>query len=284
MSRKIDDNIYAYFDNNNLEEMTIKIIDFVWKEKYENNKSFKLIQNTKKSRVYKFTYNSIEYYFKYYQPYKIKKIIKNQFRKVEALRHYNTASALLSVDVPTIKPCIAITNRINILYKESIFVMKEVKGVTVEEYLGNKKITYKQRREIIKQMALIYSKLVNNKYLHQDPTLFNFLIKEEGNSLKLTMIDVDNIYKVKYFPKNLIIYTIAKLYARILCDIYEYNLEPLNKKEVYLFLNTFLSNCNKYLNKNQFINLINKKAIKLLLKYNGRDIIDMDIVLRNYQL
>ena len=107
---ELEKNIVIYYDNQDNMGMSEKVIDFVWRN-MDSDDSFELVQETHKSKVFKLNSEANTFYIKYYTPLKIAKIIKNQFREVEALRHYNTAMALQTAGIPTVLPVMAIVRK-----------------------------------------------------------------------------------------------------------------------------------------------------------------------------
>ncbi len=264
---ELEKNIVIYYDNQDNMGMSEKVIDFVWRN-MDSDDSFELVQETHKSKVFKLNSEANTFYIKYYTPLKIAKIIKNQFREVEALRHYNTAMALQTAGIPTVLPVMAIVRKKNRLYKESIFVMEEVKGDTLERYVQKNRPGNIFRQEIVKQLADIYAKLANSYLLHQDPSFYNFVIREKyKDSLELVVIDVDNIYKLPFFPEKAITFNLVKLYTMFSYDLNQLDLPPINKEDINYFINRFLERCNYSLDKSRLMDKVLKKSAQKLKPY-----------------
>lgn len=251
--------------------MSRKIVKFIWNNDLSSDISFKLVQDTHKSKVYKFNYDKSNYYLKYYTPISFNKIMKNKFREIEALRHYNTAKGLQFAGIPTVNPVLAIVKNNNLFYKESILVMEEVDGLTLENYMQKTRLNDSIKHEIIKQFSQIYAKLINYKYLHQDPMFCNFMINEKHkNSIEIVVIDVDNIYKLPFYTKRMIIYSLVKLNNLILYDLKNLNLQYLSKEDIQFFLSEFLKKCNNSLEENKLIDIILQKSAKRLIELNEK--------------
>lgn len=264
---ELEKNIVIYYDNQDNMGMSEKVIDFVWRN-MDSDDSFELVQETHKSKVFKLNSEANTFYIKYYTPLKIAKIIKNQFREVEALRHYNTAMALQTAGIPTVLPVMAIVRKKNRLYKESIFVMEEVKGDTLERYVQKNRPGNIFRQEIVKQLADIYAKLANSYLLHQDPSFYNFMIREKHTeSIELVVIDVDNIYKLPVFPKRAIVYNLVKLYTMFSYDLHQQKLPGINREDINLFISRFIELCNHPLQANRLVDITLKKSAKKLKPY-----------------
>lgn len=263
----LENNILLYYDNKDYIGMASKIIEFIWNDQ-KNDISFELVQDTHKSEVYKFNYDDNAYYLKYYTPIRYDKIIKNQFREVEALRHYNTAKGLHSADILTVIPVLALVKENNFFYKESVFVMEEVKGNTLENYVKKNRPGKTFREEIIKQLADLYAKLANYRILHQDPAFYNFMIREKHTeSIELVVIDVDNIYKLPVFPKKAIVYNLVKLYTMFSYDLHQQKLPGINREDINLFISRFIELCNHPLQANRLVDITLKKSAKKLKPY-----------------
>lgn len=264
---ELEKNIVIYYDNQDNMGMSEKVIDFVWRN-MDSDDSFELVQETHKGKVFKLNSEANTFYIKYYTPLKIAKIIKNQFREVEALRHYNTAMALQTAGIPTVLPVMAIVRKKNRLYKESIFVMEEVKGDTLERYVQKNRPGNIFRQETVKQLADIYAKLANSYLLHQDPSFYNFVIREKyKDSLELVVIDVDNIYKLPFFPEKAITFNLVKLYTMFSYDLHQQKLPGINREDINLFISRFIELCNHPLQANRLVDITLKKSAKKLKPY-----------------
>ncbi|NLM97411.1 MAG: hypothetical protein GX175_07370 [Halanaerobiaceae bacterium] len=266
----MENDIAVYCEKKEYLDLSRKIIRFIWYTDLESDIFFELVQDTHKSKVYRFSHDKTNYYLKYYTPIAFNKIIKNQFREIEALRHYNTARGLQSAGIPSVNPVLAIIKKNNLFYKESILVMEEIEGLTLEDYLRKPRPADNIKNEIIKQFAGIYAKLINNKYLHQDPMFCNFMIKgKDEDSIEIVLIDVDNIYKLPFFTKRMIVYSLVKFNNLVLYDLNNLNLQYPDEEDIKYFIRKMLEECNHSLNERELLDTILKKSAKRIVELNG---------------
>ena len=127
---------------------------------------------------------------------------------------------------------------------------------------------------------LLWSKLINNKFLHQDPGLNNFMI-DIKEDIEIKLIDIDNIYQLPVLPERLILKNLAKLRSRQITDFNKTDTKPLSQKEVSAFLVKFKNYCNRIIKSPSFLEDINIEAIRRLIKYNSKDIVFEDENLYN---
>jgi len=240
-TEKYSPEISIHYDHEKLPpcDLAQEIINFIWfNSKSTINVDFELIQETK-AKVYKFNFENETYYLKSYSSRKISKVLKNLFRQAEALRFFQTELKLIHANIPVAPPVLAITKKINFFLVDSIFVTCEVPGVDLHTFLNNNKDNIDLRTKIIKQMAYIWSNLVNHHFLHLDPWLGNFIVSAEKESIRIKLIDIDSVYAMPLIPKTILIVK---------------NLERLHRKlwgvgsnnERNLFVNEFSKQCSAF--------------------------------------
>lgn len=271
--KRYNDKIKIYYQDDSYFSLAEEIISFIWLKNNKSIISYELIKDDK-GKVYKIEYNNQTYYLKSYSYRNFKKNIKNIFRSSEAVRYFKLAIKLISADITVTEPVLGLTLRRNLFMIDSIFVMKEVPGVDLHTYLfKSDKCNKIIRRKTINKFALIWGKLINNNFLHQDPCLRNFMINLKQGEVQIKLIDIDNIYLLPIFPKKMLMKNLAKLRSRQLTDFKKTNTEPLNQVEVNTFLKEFKKNCKKEIEISSLFNAISIETVKRLIKYDRKNII-----------
>lgn len=217
-------------------DLAQEIINFIWfNSESTTNVDFELIQETK-AKVYKFNFKNQTYYLKSYSSRKISKVLKNFLRPAEALRFFQTELKLIHANIPVAPPVLAITKKINFFLVDSIFVTREVPGVDLQTFLRNNKDNVDLRTKLIKQMAYIWSNLINHHFLHLDPWLGNFIVSAEKGGIRVKLIDIDSIYAMPLVPKTiLIVKNLERLHRKLL--------GVGSNNERNLFINEFFKQC-----------------------------------------
>lgn len=234
-----------YFQDKLNLRLAEEIIHYVWLNTgmQQTSEDFELIQDTK-ANVYRMKFDNQIYYVKSYAYRNMTKILKNFFRPVEAVKCYKTGIKLIDADIAIAKPVLALTWKRNFFITDSIFVTKEVPGVTLHTYMFKKDKCSDMkllRKQIIKKMAMISSKLVNHNLVHLDPWLGNFMVYDKQGDIHIKLIDIDNIYALPFLPfKMLLTKNLVRLRRKLLFF--------LNKDEINVFLEEFMKNSSKKLN------------------------------------
>lgn len=233
-----DSKITIYYQDTLPYELAEEIIQSLWINKSQQlNENFKLVQETK-AKVYKLTFDNQVYYLKSYSPRNTSKILKNLFRPIEAIRCFQTDLKLNNANIPAAKPVLAITRKVNYFLVDSIFVTREVPGIDLFTYMTTYNFNNTEvRKKIMKSLAIIWSDLINNNFLHIDPGLNNLIIQPEKKEVQLKLIDIDAIYSLPFIPKKLIIIkNLLRLKQRM-------NFFAATKAESNLFITHFLKRC-----------------------------------------
>ncbi|MFW5985604.1 MAG: lipopolysaccharide kinase InaA family protein, partial [Halanaerobiaceae bacterium] len=204
------------------------------------------------------------------------KILKNQLRPAEGERHFKTACRLQECGIPVVDPVMGIIRRINFYLTESIYVTREFPGVNLIEFLQQEECAPDFRCEIIKEVAKIWSRLINNKFLHQDPSLLNVLINRREDNYELALVDIENVYSLRFFPQLLFRKNMVKFSARVLSDFIRYELEDLSLKERYLFYRVILDKLDKDIDFKKFWCRITSDTRKRLLHRDSVNVVDAD--------
>lgn len=238
-SKSYNSKIRIYYHNTLDSKLAERIIECIWQnpELVNSEKDFRLVQETK-AKVYWMEFDNQAYYLKYYSYRNTSKIIKNIVRSVDALRCFQTGIKLINAGIETAKPVLALTMKRNMFLTDSIFVAKEVPGVDLYTYLANNTNNPDLRKDLLKKIAIIWSKLVNNNFVHLDPWLGNFMAYPVQGDLKLELIDIDNIYSIPYLPqKLLLIKSLSKLRSK------QSNSFAATQAEIDLFMEEFRPRC-----------------------------------------
>lgn len=270
-------NIKIYYKNDYYKRLAKKTIEDIW---FNNkNDKIRLIKNIDKGKVYKTKYKGENYFIKSYSHKKFRKLFKNLFRPVDAIRHCKTISELKNANISVMEPVLSLTYKKNSFVTDSIFVTREVKGISILDFLKKDNLNIKKRKYIIKKLGIIWGKLLNNNFMHQDPSLSNYIIN--FNTGELTLIDVDNLYKIPISISKILLQSLARLYDLALYDFDQASAKPLTYRERILFVKFLLLNYKPRLDKKEFINYINDLTIERLIKKDKKYLIKKDKILNN---
>ncbi|MCK8824300.1 lipopolysaccharide kinase InaA family protein [Fuchsiella alkaliacetigena] len=195
--------------------------------------SFELVKEDK-SDVYRLEYKKEPFYVKHYSYKSFNKIAKRFFRGAYGVKNLKTAVKLLAAGINAVQPIATLVYKRNFLFVDSIFIMKEVEGFDLYDYLAENNFSYQFKRKLIIKLAKLWAELYNNKFLHKDPNLFNLFINWDNGDFNLSLVDIDNIYKLPFIPKKLVVKNLFKFNERLIVNCNELGLE-LGKKELLLF-------------------------------------------------
>lgn len=260
----------------NKKNRNIKLANFLIEFVYFNNLTHKMdveiIKDNYKGCVYKVKYENENYFVKVYSFTRLRKLIKNLFRPVRSIRIFETIDKLNKNNIPVIKPILAIVNQKSFLRKDSIFVSKEFDGVNLRDYIEKEKLSKKERIDIIKQMGILWGKLLDNNFVHQDPGLKNFMYNKKAK--EIVLIDLDNIYHSSITIRKFLFESLARFYEFSISDFRESENKYLSSKERKLFLKYFLKNYKLNMSLEDFIYKINDLVIKRLIRNNKIGFLD----------
>ena len=238
--RQYNGQIQIYYqDDFDYKELAEALIQSAWlnPDMLECKKEIQLVYNFhREAPVYKIDFNNRIYYFKIYSYKTFNKRLKNLFRPAESIRYFQTAIQLMRGDIEIAKPVLSLTYRRNLFVTDSIFVLEELPGVSLDTYLLSNGDPTK-RKEVIQQIARIWSKLIDQRFLHLDPASVNFLVNNEGGNLRVGLIDLDSIRAVPAVHplKHLLIRQIVRLKRRFF--------RMLSEEEIALFFEELAGNC-----------------------------------------
>ena len=261
-----DEDKYILYNKNysdNVNQIAKNIIDKIWFNKTSEFKT-DLVKDKRKGGVFKFNFNDSTYYVKYYNHTETMKLLKNIFRKPDAMRYYMIAKQLQDIGLEAPVPIIVGIRKRNLLIEDSFLVTEKVPGPPIREYLWENQLTEDERVSIAKNIGEMMARLLNNNLIHLDPKLSNINI-DINNNFSTILVDIDGIYKYPFLPKAIEYQNIARLYA--------YSLNTKNIKiraiEKRVFVKSFLDDYNREVDYNEFVDVINKLTIKRLKK-NGK--------------
>lgn len=246
------------------------IIQYFWANSKDEDYIFEAVKDDK-SEVYRLKTPEDVYYLKHYQLQKFSKKFKNIFRKPEGVRHFKTATKLSANNIPAVEPILGITRNRNLFVADSLLVTREIKGMTLLEY-ANSEQKSDIRKIIITRLAKLWARLINNKFWHKDPRLFNIMIKFAGDGFKLILVDIDNIYSLPYFPHRLVLKNLTKLSTDMLKDMTNSQAETLTINERLLFFEKFARAYKREVYFRKFINKINERVAKRLARKDYSEI------------
>lgn len=264
--KDFDRDKYILYNKNyteNASKIAENIIKKVW---FERKPDFitELIKDKKKGGVFKFDFNGSTFYVKYYNHTEISKLLKNIFRKPDAMRYYLTAKKLKYIGLEAPVPIILGIRKRNLLIKDSFLVTEEVNGPPIKEYLWENQLTENERITIAENIGKMMARLLNNNLIHLDPKLSNINI-DINNNFETILVDIDGIYQYPFSPRAIEYQNIARLYA------YSLNTKNINiwASEKRAFVKSFLDDYNREVDYNDFVEVINRLTVKRLKK-NGK--------------
>lgn len=231
-------NIY-YQDEFSHEELAETIIQAAWLNPglLESQKEIQLVYNFhREAPVYKIDFNNRIYYFKIYSYRTFNKTLRNLFRPPEGIRFFQTAIQLMRGNIEIAKPVLSLTYRRNLFITDSIFVLEELPGVGLDTYLVSNGNSAK-RAEVVQQIAWIWSKLIDHRFVHLDPASENFLVNDEGGNLRVGLTDLDSIRAVPAVHplKYLLIRQMVRFKRRFF--------RLLSEEEIALLFEELVGNC-----------------------------------------
>lgn len=200
--------ISLYYQNGLSDELVEEIVQFVWLNQSSTiTPGFDLVREIR-SKVYRLKFRDETYYLKSYTPQTMSKLIKNYFRPADAIRYFEMSTKLSQANIAVAQPVLAITRKRKFLPPDSIFVTREVPGIDLHTFiLQEAQYDPVLRKEIITQLADIWSRLIKHNFAHQDPSLNNFIVHpgQRKDDFQIEMIDVDNIYYRPLFSQKLLL-------------------------------------------------------------------------------
>ncbi len=136
---------------------------------------------------------------------KVKNMVLNK-----AINSLRLSNRLMLTGFLVAEPVLALQCRKN---GESFYVTKKFTGISLNNFLSGD-IPEALKGKALNQFVITIANLFKNGFLHCDPTLSNFLIREKNNRYEVGLIDLDAIIHLPR-PINTLTYkNLAKLYTR----------------------------------------------------------------------
>lgn len=267
--KKFDSKIDIYYQEDLNYSFAQAIINYIWFNKDSEGYKFELIKDDKSGiNVYRLCYNKKVYYIKSYFHRKFIKTIKNLFRPAEAVRYLLITNKLNAVNIPSFEPLLALTYKRSIFIVDSIFVMKEVKGISFADYLKSNQFEKEEKEELTKKFGQIWGRLFRFNFLHKDPSPVNFIVNTNKKHMGVNLIDVDNIYKVPFLPKLFKIRSLAVFEHKTLIDIMKNNKQGFTYQGCMIFYKELIKNYKRSIMLEKFISQAFKELFKRILRKN----------------
>ncbi|MEJ6951180.1 lipopolysaccharide kinase InaA family protein [Natronospora cellulosivora (SeqCode)] len=245
------------------------IIDYFFRNKtYMRSEEIELIQRskTKGIEVYKVKYMGEECFLKKYSYKRIEKMLQNNLlRKPEGIRNIKNSNHLLEADIFTADPIFSATRR-NFISYDSIFFMKKADGIELKEYLKNCELS--QNENVLRSLGEMWGKFIGNNFIHQDPELHNFFIDKSKSMIKITLIDIDDIYLLPFFSLNFSLHSVARFLAITCKNLYRFDKKILELEDLMVFMNEVIDNCDINLDLQKVIIKLEKLIIKKIYERN----------------
>lgn len=182
--------------------------------KEESRLSFQLLKEDK-GQVHRILYQGETLYSKYYQFKSIARTLKRFMRGPYAVKNLRTALKLLEAGIPSVVPVGSIVYKKNIFSVESIFIMREVEGINLFDYLKSERIDKAFLMRLTDKLAKLSALLLKNNFYHSDPNLFNLFLSGREEESILTLIDIDNIYRLPLLSERILLENLVLFHYRM---------------------------------------------------------------------
>lgn len=207
-SHKYNSEVRLYYQDHLSEVLAEAIISHLWSARPPAAAiTFELVK-AERTKVFKMNFQNKCYYLKCYSPENTSKIIKNFFRPADAVRYFQLSYHLQQAGVPVAPPVLALTKKSGLRPADSILVTNEIPGTDLHSYLMQKSAGHDEqlRKEIVKQFAFMWSRLIRLKLVHQDCWLGNFIVDPAAKKedIRVYLLDVDNIYPRPLLPRKIL--------------------------------------------------------------------------------
>ncbi len=174
-------------------EHIVRISDWDGKQGGDGEWEHELVKDSKSS-VYRVSDGRRTYYAKHYTNHAIGEVVKAILRP--PIRSVAVAAALQKDHIPVPAPVAALTIRRGLAEIERVFVCCEEPGKLLRCAMADGDLGRKRRARVAKAMGLIWGKMLSCGYLHMDPITGNFIYNPDVACNPITLIDLDNIYRV----------------------------------------------------------------------------------------
>jgi|GEM_PF-1662663 len=259
-------------------EFCQKVLDFFFLNKaslHEEDFDFVRARNAK---VYRVNYGTKECYLKVYAHKKISKKVQNNLqRRPEGIRNIKIALGLLDAGIMTAKPIFSATKR-NFFTYDSMFFMEKAEGIDLEDYVKMNGLS--GNRDVLKVLGGMWGKIIGNNFIHQDPTLGNMFIDCCTETVKITLIDIDDIYALPFsLPMKFALHSVARFFVVVYSCLFYNEKEPLNREDLNIFLTEFVNNCHREVSFSKITADLDRLIIKKIYEKKRQHIIPFSPVL-----
>lgn len=258
---------YCY--NNHFDQELLRMAISLLKNDVVPDKRFELVKAEPERKVYKALINGKSYFLKQYKYRKLKKRVKNIFRKSSACRAFKMTNKLLDKKITVVKPALAVTYRHDFFTLDSLFITEDFMGSDLQSFIAQGNYDLKTKSKVIKQVAKLWADLYNNNFINGDPNLPGVLLKFT-TEFKLCLVDVDNIRHFPYLTKKAITNNLAKFNAHSYSGLAGLGKARLSHQDRKLFYNEFLACYNK---SGILLSDIKNKTFKILSNWDKGDLI-----------
>ncbi len=232
--------------------------------KEESALSFQLLKEDK-GQVHQILYHGETLYSKYYQFRSIGRTLKRFFRGPYAVKNLRTALKLLEAGIPSVLPVGSIVYKKGLFSLESIFIMREVEGVNLFDYLKRERIDKAFIMKLTNKLAKLSALLLKNNFYHSDPNLFNLFLSFREEESILTLIDIDNIYELPLLPERILLENLVLFHYRMVENSLELPF-TIGEREMRSFCNTLYQELELATPWKRFYDRIQEKTIERLKK------------------
>ncbi len=271
---KIQQGIYLYYQYEPDPAITKGVLShFVKTGEPDAGLSLKMIKNDFSGReVYTFSFQDKVYYLKRYFHRRISKVIKNWIREPEGLRYFNSTVAIAGLGIPVTKPVFAITMRMNPLITDSLYVSEEFCGSSLDQLAMKCSLRKTEREMLLRKIAVMWSTLYLNRYVHGDPNLGNILVNTD--TLDMALVDIDGIRKWPVLPEKKLLDNLAKLNYFSYLSFDNAPGRKLDEDDRAVFFDAFFSHYPKKMHTREPIYYLYQSTIKRLIRFNREDIVN----------
>jgi hypothetical protein len=186
---------------------------------------------------------------------------------------------LLSVKLIAAEPVTAIVYHKNYFIKESAFITKEYKGISLAEYFKNN-ISVAERFEVMKCFATLLANFFKNGFSHNDLSLENFGIKKLEHGFEIVFIDIDSVRVKSFVSRQEVFKNLGKLSYYIYCTLASIDrLESYTKENIIILLKYFLDYYDPKIKAEDKVDYICKETIRRLISRGKKGLIKKESIL-----
>ncbi|RCW83292.1 lipopolysaccharide kinase (Kdo/WaaP) family protein [Halanaerobium sp. DL-01] len=229
--------ISIYYKNQEPSKKHINLTLDLLKGKTNN---MQLIKKDNGREIYKTNINSKGYYFKKYSYRNFDKKLKNLIRRPAAYRSLKRTYQLLDNGIPVVKPVLAAVFKKNLWTYDSVFVTEDFGGENMQKFIAFGEYDKNFKNKVIKKTAKIWAQMYNKNFVNGDPNLPGILIKVINNDIHICLVDIDNIRRLFYINKNIILKNMANFNAHSYSGLGKLNGKKLNHEDRIFFLKNFI--------------------------------------------